>query len=242
MGAVELAGALADPEHVGRAVVPVARQRVLPGQRLLVAEEQRLVARVDVDLVELRRCDSSVDPAGPHEAQGPLDLVGERLVALPSGAAGHELLRPRVDPGQVGEAALGERPQQVQRRRRLVVGLHEPLRVGHAGRGGRGLGVDDVAAEAGELGPVDELGGRRAGLGELAGDPSHLHHGHADRVGEHDRHLQDDLELLPDADGREVVEALRAVAGLEEEGVAGGDPRRGRPCRARASPAKTSGG
>ena len=47
------------------------------------------------------------------------------------------------------------------------------------------------------------LGGRRAGLGELAGDPADLHDGHADRVGEHDRHLQDDLELLPDVDGGE---------------------------------------
>jgi hypothetical protein len=45
--AVELAGALADPEHVRRAVVPVAGERVLPGERLLVAEHQRLVARVE---------------------------------------------------------------------------------------------------------------------------------------------------------------------------------------------------
>jgi hypothetical protein len=53
VGAVELAGALADPEHVGRAVVPVAGERVLAGQRLLVAEDERLVAGVEVDLVEL---------------------------------------------------------------------------------------------------------------------------------------------------------------------------------------------
>jgi hypothetical protein len=39
VGAVELAGALADPEHVGRAVVPVAGEGVLPGEGLLVAEE-----------------------------------------------------------------------------------------------------------------------------------------------------------------------------------------------------------
>ena len=52
VGAVELAGALADPEHVRRAVVPVAGERVLPGERLLVAEDQRLVAGVEVDLVE----------------------------------------------------------------------------------------------------------------------------------------------------------------------------------------------
>ena len=40
-------------------------------------------------------------------------------------------------------------------------------------------------------------------------------------VGEHDRHLQDDLQLVPDAVGREVVERLGAVAGLEQEGLPG---------------------
>ena len=88
-----------------------------------------------------------VDAAGPHEPQGPVDLGGELLVALALGARRHELLRPGVDPAEVGEAALGERPQQVERRRRLVVRLHEPFGSGHAGGlGGVGV-VDDVAAE-----------------------------------------------------------------------------------------------
>ena len=39
-------------------------------------------------------------------------------------------------------------------------------------------------------------------------------------VGEHDRHLQDDLELVADGVGRERVERLRAVAGLEQERLA----------------------
>ena len=53
VGAVELAGALADPEHVGRAVVPVAGERVLAGEGLLVAEDERLVAGEEVDLVQV---------------------------------------------------------------------------------------------------------------------------------------------------------------------------------------------
>ena len=81
VGAVELAGALADPEHVGRAVVPVAGEGVLAGERLLVAEDQRLVAGEEVDLVQVR-LGLGVDAAGPHEAQGPVDLVGQPLVAL----------------------------------------------------------------------------------------------------------------------------------------------------------------
>jgi hypothetical protein len=70
--------------------------------------------------------------------------------------------------------------------------------------------------------PSIGLGGARAGLGELAGDAADLHRGHARRVGEHDRHLQDDLELVADGVGRERVEGLGAVAGLEQEGLAGG--------------------
>ena len=77
VGAVELAGALADPEQVGRAVVPVAGERVPAGERLLVAEDQRLVAGVEVDLVQGGSA-SSVDAAGLHEAQRPVDLVGDR--------------------------------------------------------------------------------------------------------------------------------------------------------------------
>ena len=182
---------------------------------------QRLVAGVDVDLVELEGA-LEVDAAGPHEPQGPLDLGGQLLVALALTAGGHELLHPRVDAGQVGEAALAEGPQQVQRGRRLVVRLHHALGLGHPGRGGgRGV-VDDVAPEAGQLDVADALGGRRAGLGELAGDAADLHDGHAEGVGEHDRHLQDDLELLPDVHRRERLEALGAVARLQEEGPAVG--------------------
>src|SRR5204862_3073884 len=51
---VELARALADPQHVGRAVVPVAAERVDAGERLFVAEQQRFVAGVEVDRVEIR--------------------------------------------------------------------------------------------------------------------------------------------------------------------------------------------
>ena len=67
------------------------------------------------------------------------------------------------------------------------------------------------------------LGRARAGLGELAGDAPDLHDRHAQRVRQHDRHLQDDAQLLPDVVGRELLEALGAVAGLEQERVAGGD-------------------
>ena len=75
--AVGLARPLADPEHVRRAVVPVAGQRVAAGEALLVVEQQALVARPDVDLVQLP-LRLEVDAAGRHEAQRALDLGGDR--------------------------------------------------------------------------------------------------------------------------------------------------------------------
>ena len=115
--AVELPRALADPEQVRGAVVPVAGQRVPARQPLLVVEQQTLVARVDVDLVEAALV-REVDPARGHERERALDLAGEQLVALPLGRARDEILVPQVHLRQVGVAALRERAQQVQRLRR----------------------------------------------------------------------------------------------------------------------------
>ena len=162
-----------------------------------------------------------VDAARTHELQRAVDLVGDLLVLATLGARCHELLRPRMHPGEVGETALGERAHEVQRGRRLVVRLHEPLGVRGACRlGGRGV-VHDVPAEAGQLDAADHLVRRRPRLGELAGDAADLHHRHAERVREHDGHLQDDPQLLTDVHRRELLEALGAVAGLQQEGVAG---------------------
>ena len=51
---VELARPLADPQQMRRAVVPVAGECVLSRECFLEAEDQRLVAGVEVDLVQLR--------------------------------------------------------------------------------------------------------------------------------------------------------------------------------------------
>ena len=79
--AVELPGALADPQQVRGAVVPVAGEAVAAGERLLVAEDQRLVRRVEVDFVQLH-LGREVDAARGHEAQRAFDAVGELFVAL----------------------------------------------------------------------------------------------------------------------------------------------------------------
>ena len=76
---VETARPLADPQQVRRAVVPVAGQRVLPRQALLVVEQQTFVRREHVDLVQppLGR---EIDPARRHERERALDVHRERLV------------------------------------------------------------------------------------------------------------------------------------------------------------------
>ncbi len=52
MGMVGLARAVADPDHVARGGVPVTRGRIDAGQRLLIAEQQRLVAGVEIGLAQ----------------------------------------------------------------------------------------------------------------------------------------------------------------------------------------------
>ena len=63
--------------------------------------------------------------------------LGDLLVAAALGRARDELLVPLVHARDVGEAALRERAQQVERARRLVVGAQHALRVGHARLGRR---------------------------------------------------------------------------------------------------------
>ena len=200
--AVELAGAVADPEHVRRAVVPLAREGVGASERLLVPEDQRLVARVEVDLVQLRAA-GQIDAAGSHEPQRAFDLRGDRLVALALAAGRHELLVPRGDVRQVGKAALRERTKQVQGRRRLVIRLHEALCVGRAGRLRRNDVVHHVTAKRRQIRIADALDRRGAGLRELPGDAADLHDRHPRRVRQHHGHLEDDPQLLPDARLRE---------------------------------------
>ena len=104
-----------------------------------------------------------------------------------------------------------------------MVSLEHPLGVVGAGLDRRLLTVHHVTAKRRQLDAVDQFGGRRARLDELAGDAPQLDDRQHGAVGQHGGHLQDDLELLPDADGGEVVEGLRAVAGLEHERAPGGD-------------------
>ena len=73
---MQLPGALADPQEVAGGAVRLPGPGVDPGQRMLVLQDQRLVAGVEVNGSE----DVVVNPAGHHEGERPIDLVGEVLV------------------------------------------------------------------------------------------------------------------------------------------------------------------
>ena len=227
VSAAGLAGPLPCPQQVGGAVVEVPRQAVLAGEGLLEAEDEGLVARVEVHLVQ-GHVRGQVDAAGGHEAQGAVDGAGDVLVAPSLRAGGNELLVPHVDLVEVGKPALGEGPEEVERRRRLVVRPQEPLGIGPPGDRVEVDVVDHVAPERGQLQPVDQLAGRGAGLGELPGDPAHLDDWQPRRVGQHHRDLQDDLELVADRVGGEVVERLGALSRLQYKRFAPGSCSEGR--------------
>ena len=110
-----------------------------PGQRPLVVEQQGLVAGVELHRAEL----PGIGTAGVHERDRPVDLVRQPLVALPRRAAGHEVLVPGVHLAQVGVAAAGQGPAQVQRGRRAVIRLQQP-----AGSGTRAAAVNSMPLTA----------------------------------------------------------------------------------------------
>ena len=215
VGAVELAGALTDPDEVRGHVVGLVGARVDAGQRLLVLQQQRLVAGVEVDAVEL----VGVGADRLHEGQRALDLVGHRLVALPERRRLHEVGVPGVDLAEVGVATGDERADQVERGGRGVVDVHEPLRVRDARLGREVVAVDRVAAVGREGDAVAGLVVGAARLGVLAGEAAQLHDGDRGGVRQHDRHLQQHAQLVADVVGSDAGEGLGAVAALEQEGL-----------------------
>ena len=219
--AVELAGAVADPEEVGGAGVVVARGAVDAGERLLVGQEEGFVAGVEVGLADLLG-GGAAHAAGGHEGERFVDARREVLIAGGERGAGGEVEVPAVDLVEVGVAAGGEGAQQVEGSGGLEVGGFHAGRVRGAGLGGEIGAIDDVAAVAGEGDVIRGFRVAGAGLGVLPGHAAHFDDGHAGAEGQHDGHLQQDAEGVADDVGLEVLEALGAVAALEDEGLAVG--------------------
>src|SRR5436190_3207593 len=80
MGVVELARTVADPDHVARGRIPVAGRGIDAGEGLLIAEQQRLVAGVEIGRAQFRM-GFEIEAAGAHEIECLGDAVGQFLVA-----------------------------------------------------------------------------------------------------------------------------------------------------------------
>ena len=146
MGAVELASAFTDPQHVPGAVVPVVGERVLASEGFFVVEQQRLMRGVEVDFVE-RAVAAEVDATRTHERQRAFDVLCELFVLLANWGVGDKLLVPLMNLAQVGEAAAGECPHEVQRGRGTVVGHQQAVWLRSTFAFGEANVVDDVSTE-----------------------------------------------------------------------------------------------
>ncbi len=151
-----------------------------------------------------------------HELDRAVDLVGHLLVTVVSRVLGESTI-PRVHLAEVGEPTLGECPHQIQCRGGGVVTVNESARVGSTRLRREVVAVHDVAAVGRQRHIPAGLGVAGARLGELAGHATHLDDRLRCAVGEHDRHLQDRLDAIPDLLGGRAGEGLGAVAALQQE-------------------------
>lgn len=107
---------------MARGGVPVAGGGIDAGERLFVTEKQRLMAGEEVGLAQariaLRR-----DPDRLHEIHGFGNTVGQLAVTVRLRAVLDETEHPLVNVFKVGVTAHRESAEQVQRRRRLAVGV-----------------------------------------------------------------------------------------------------------------------
>ena len=215
---VQAAGALADPHLVCGQVVQRVVALFVVGQAqhcALVIQHQRLVGGEDVRGTQAL----GGHAASGHELQAAVDLSGQGLVAGTRRGVRHELAVPLVQLVQVGGAGVGQRTHQVHRRGGVCVGAHHAGRVVGAGFLGGLHAVDQVATVVQQTVGVAVRGAR---LRVLAGDAAHLHHRGGGAVGQHDRHLQQGLNVAAQVRLSVRLEGFGAVAALQQEGLAQG--------------------
>ena len=204
---------------MGRAGIPIAGGGIDAGQRLFVAEQQRLVRGVEFGLADLRRGVGG-QAAGRHEIESFGQAPGEVLVTVAQGAVGDEAEIPALHLMEIGIAALGEGAQQIEGRGGLAIDLHQTLGIGLARGGLEFHAVDHIAAIGRQRHVADRLGIGGARLGELAGEPAHFPPRTFRAEGQNDGHLQQNAEGIADIIGVKFREALGAIAALQEKRLA----------------------
>jgi len=121
---------------------------------------------------------------------------------------------------QICETAVDERSNKIDGERRALIASEQKHRIGFS-RLGRELGsIDDITAVRRQRNPVASLGIGRPGLGVLPSHATHSNDRFLETVGQHEAHLQQNLESLGDRARFTVVEILGAVAALQEKAFA----------------------
>ena len=210
--------AVADPGKMGAEVVPfVGPAGDLPRLGLFVFQVQALVAGEEIDAGQFVQ-----PPAGRglHEVDCRADRVDDLAIVVGRRRVVDEIDVPELGMVQVGKTAVDQPANEVDRQRRAVIAFQEiggprgPLFGGEAGP------IDQGAAVAGQRDAVAGFGLGRAGLGILPRKTPQADHPLAAAVDEHEAHLQQHLEVAGDDRGLAIVEALGAVAPLEQESFA----------------------
>ena len=122
-----------------------------------------------------------------------------------------------MDLAQVGIATGGEGTQQIERRRALRIGLHQPLRIGDTRFRSELDPVDVVAQIAWQFDPALHFDWRGAWLGKLTSHPADLDHRLLAGKGQHHRHLQQHPEGIADIVRVKFGKAFGAVTALQQE-------------------------
>jgi hypothetical protein len=135
---------------------------------------------------------------------------------------GHEIQIPVLRVVQVGETALDQGPDEVQGQGRVLVAAQQPFRVRPSRLRVEFDAVDQLTPIRGERDAVAGLGVRRSRFGILPGEAPDANDLALEPIGQHQRHLQQNLELVGDDIGPALVEPLGAGATLEQKALPDG--------------------
>src|SRR3984885_397184 len=126
---------------------------------------------------------------------------------------------------QIGEASVDERAHEVERERGAFVAAQQQFWVGLALRRAKARAVDVVAPIARERHAAAGLGVRRTWLGILSGESADADDGLLQPLQQNQAHLQQDLQPPSDVVRLAILEALRAIASLQQKRGAALRPR-----------------